>query len=60
MPNWKPWRRLALVVQHVRRRATSQAMFDPYNPRRLLVWGTWKGDKHVRLVEVEGDDYPSS
>ncbi len=40
--------------------ATSQAMFDPYNPRRLLVWGTWKGDKHVRLVEVEGDDYPSS
>ena len=40
--------------------ATSQAMFDPHNPRRLLVWGTWKGDKHVRLVEVDGDDYPSS
>lgn len=40
--------------------ATSQAMFDPYNPRRLLVWGTSKGDKHVRLIEIAGEDYPSS
>lgn len=39
---------------------TSQAIFDPYNPRRLLLWGTWKGDEHVRLVEVDGEGYPPS
>lgn len=39
---------------------TSQAVFDPQNPRRLLVWGTFKGDKHVRLIEVDGAGYPSA
>lgn len=38
----------------------SRKMFDPYNPRRLLVWGPWKGEEHVRLIEIDGDDYPSS
>ena len=39
---------------------TSQAVFDPHNSRRLLVWGTHKGDKHVRLIEVDGEGYPSA
>ena len=40
--------------------SSSRKVFDPYNPRRLLVWGPWKGEEHVRLIEVDGENYPSS
>lgn len=40
--------------------SSSKKVFDPYNPRRLLVWGPWKGEEHVRLIEVDGEGYPSS
>ena len=40
--------------------SSARKVLDPYNPRRLLVWGPWKGEEHVRLIEVDGEGYPSS
>ncbi len=43
---------------------TGNAVFDPYNPRRLLTWGHWGGpdaqfEGVARLIEVNGEGYPA-
>lgn len=39
--------------------AEPKAVFDPHRPSRILVLGT-KGEEHARLIEVDGEGYPSS
>lgn len=35
----------------------AQAVFDPANPRRMLIWGE-DAVAGVQLIEVSGDGYP--
>ena len=49
----------ALVKSWILPLAEAKAVFDPYNPRRILVLGT-KGEEPARLIEVDGESYPSS
>lgn len=41
------------------RRTWVRGIFDPFDPRRLLVWGGEYED-HVRLIEVAGEGYPAA
>lgn len=41
------------------RRTWTDGLFDPFNPRRLLVWGG-EFEDHVRLIEIAGEGYPAA
>ena len=40
-------------------RTKVRGLFDPFNPRRLLIWGG-EDEEHVRLIEVAGEGYPAA